>query len=225
MTSLINACLLVATLASRPSAAASPDLKKLTDHMHKAFSTPLTMKLEVKDLAPAEVHGFLAGKLVITEEGKSQSQPILVSRDGRWYIVGALYRVAPSPVPGFSEVQPTEGLPPPPPLLLSADGKHAVAGKPQDASIDPDKDTFAKMNRKGVPFAGPENAPIAIKVTLESSPIPIHSSRSGTRASDGIARKAASIGLRRTSPAFVSPTTAAPANPITDPMANPSRTR
>ena len=70
-----------------------------------------------------------------------------------------------------------------------------------------------------------KNAPMAIRVILDSSPICSHRISSGTQASDGTARSAARVGFSSASPARERPTIAATARPTTEPAAKPSSTR
>ena len=48
------------------------------------------------------------------------------------------------------------------PFVSSADGKWVVFGAPEDVTSDPSKAVMAKMNLKGQPFRGPENAKVTI---------------------------------------------------------------
>ena len=70
-----------------------------------------------------------------------------------------------------------------------------------------------------------KKAPIAISVIFDSSPICSHRISSGTQASEGTARRAASVGFSSAPPARDRPTTAATARPTTEPAAKPISTR
>ena len=48
------------------------------------------------------------------------------------------------------------------PFVSSADGKWVVFAAPEDVTSDPSKAVMAKMNLKGQPFRGPENAKVTI---------------------------------------------------------------
>ena len=70
-----------------------------------------------------------------------------------------------------------------------------------------------------------KNAPIATRVTLEFSPIPIHSRSNGTHARDGTARNAPIVGaaIRRTG--ADKPISAPSTRPSTAPIPKPISTR
>jgi len=145
-------------LAAAPALHAAPDLARLTDHIHKSFSTPKSMKLKVSGLKPSKVKGFLEGQLVISSPQGTQKQPLLVSEDGKWYFVGTAQPLSKSILPGFKKA----GGKSAPEAHLTPDGSHLIFGKPYDASVDPDEDNLSKMKLKGVPSIGPKNAKVVL---------------------------------------------------------------
>lgn len=143
------------------SAAAAPvDKAKLVDHIHKAYSTPAELKLSVGDFSPSPVPGWQVGSLEVSggPQGK-QSQPLLVSDDGRWYMLGALVELKPAAVPGLLAVPEGANLPP---VHLMPGGKHAVVAVPKDLSEDPDAAVMAKLKLKDAVFTGPADAKLVL---------------------------------------------------------------
>lgn len=154
------AALLLASCAA--SAADKPDLDRIADHFHKAYSTPPSLALKVKDLKPSPVPGYLSGKLEITAGKRTQVQDITVSKDGRWYFLGGVFEFKKSPVPGLKGIERAPGAPPHPPVQITKDGRHMIYGEPKDVNVDPDLDNLSKISLKGVPVSGPADAPILI---------------------------------------------------------------
>ncbi|TBR21954.1 hypothetical protein EPO15_09045 [bacterium] len=154
----MNAALLVLGLAAA-SAAAPVDPAKLAEHIHKSYSTPAEMKLSVGDFTPSPVPGWLQGTLEVTGGPQKQAQPLLLSEDGRWYLLGALVELKPSVVPGLTSVPEGQGLPP---LNIFPGGKHAVMAVPKDLLVDPDADVLAKLKLKDAVFTGPADAALTL---------------------------------------------------------------
>lgn len=138
---------------------AAVDKAKLAEHIHKAYSTPAELKLSVGDFVPSAVPGWLSGTLEVAGGPQKQSQPILLSEDGRWYLLGALVELKPSHVPGLTAVPEGQGLPP---LHILPGGKHAVMAVPKDISEDPDAAVLAKLKLKDAVFTGPADAPLTL---------------------------------------------------------------
>ncbi|MFA6031088.1 MAG: DsbA family protein [Elusimicrobiota bacterium] len=129
-------------------------------HVRKAFSAPATLKLELKDLKPSPLQGWLTGKLVIGEDGR-QTQPVTLSEDGRFYVMSPAFRLGPSKLPGMrAPVADPEG-PEPPALQVMGDGSFFLVGQPQDLRVDPDAANRAKMRYEGAGW-GPADAPVTI---------------------------------------------------------------
>lgn len=162
MTPVLRLALAAALAASAGLAApagAAVDKAKLADHIHKAYSTPAELKLSVSDFAPSAVPGWLIGALEVSGGPQKQSQPILLSEDGRWYLLGALVELKPSPVPGLVGVPEGQGLPP---LHVMPGGKHAVVAVPKDLGEDPDAAVLSKLKLKNAVFSGPADAALTI---------------------------------------------------------------
>ena len=149
----------LALALSAAPASAAVDKAKLADHIHKAYSTPAEMKLTVGDFAPSGVPGWLAGTLEVAGGPQKQTQALLLSEDGRWYLLGALVELKPSAVPGLMAVPEGQGLPP---LHLFPGGKHAVMAVPKDLAIDPDGDVLSKLKLKDAVFSGPADAALTL---------------------------------------------------------------
>lgn len=150
---------LVLALTAASAAAAPVDKVKLADHIHKAYSTPAELKLTVSDFAPSAVPGWLIGTLEVAGGPQKQSQPILLSEDGRWYLLGGLVELKPSPVPGLLGVSEGQGLPP---VHVMPGGKHVVMAVPKELGLDPDAQVLAKLKLKDAVFSGPADAAITI---------------------------------------------------------------
>ncbi|TPW20900.1 MAG: DSBA oxidoreductase [Elusimicrobia bacterium] len=146
-------------LAVGAADAASIDKAKLADHIHKAYSTPAEMKLTVGDLGPSPVPGWLSGTLEVAGGPQKQGQPLLVSEDGRWYLLGAVVELKPSVVPGLLGVPEGQGLPP---IQIMPGGKHAVVAVPKDLGADPDTDALSKLKLKDSVFSGPADAALTL---------------------------------------------------------------
>lgn len=146
-------------LSAVAGAAAAVDKTKLAEHIHKAYSTPAEMKLSVGDFTPSPVPGWLTGALTVEGGPQKQSQPILLSEDGRWYLLGALVELKATAVPGLLGVPEGQGLPP---LNILPGGKYAVLAVPKDLGADPDADVLAKLKLKDAVFSGPADAPLTL---------------------------------------------------------------
>lgn len=141
------------------ASAAPVDKAKLEDHIHKAYSTPAELKLSVGDFAPSPVPGWLIGTLDVTGGPQKQSQPILVSEDGRWYMLGGIVELKASPVPGLLGVPEGQGLPP---VHVMPGGKHVVVAVPKELGLDPDAEVLAKLKLKDAVFTGPADAALTL---------------------------------------------------------------
>lgn len=155
----MRAALAAFALLAAGASAAPVDKAKLADHIHKAYSTPAEMKLTVGEFAPSPVPGWLTGTLEVAGGPQKQSQPLLLSEDGRWYLLGALVELKPSVVPGLVGVPEGQGLPP---LHILPGGKHAVMAVPKDLSTDPDADVLSKLKLKDAVFTGPADAKLTL---------------------------------------------------------------
>lgn len=152
--------ILAATLAlGAAEGAAAVDKAKLAEHIHKAYSTPAELKLSVGEFTPSAVPGWLVGALEVSGGPQKQSQPILLSEDGRWYLLGGLVELKASPVPGLVGVPEGQGLPP---LHVMPGGKHAVVAVPKDLSEDPDAAVLSKLRLKDAVFSGPADAKLTL---------------------------------------------------------------
>ena len=153
------AALLIAALLASASPARAVDKDRLADHIHKAFSTPASMKLTVGDFSPSPVPGWLAGTVEASDGKNASSQPVLVSEDGRWYFLGRLVALGDSSIPGMRALAEEPGLPP---LQLFPDGKHAIVAAPKDFTQDPDAANRAKMSLQDALATGPADAALTL---------------------------------------------------------------
>jgi protein-disulfide isomerase len=154
--------LVAAALLACPASAADLDQKALLRHIHKTFNTPPDLKLDIKQVQPSSVPGFLSGRLELGDGSSKQEQDVLVSSDGHYYILSPAYSLGPSPVPGLKAPVTRPDAPPPPPASVTQDGKHMVFGNPVDLTVDPDADNLKKLRADSSPAMGPASAPVTI---------------------------------------------------------------
>ncbi len=158
--------LALALFLAAPVLGAEIDREKLYDHIHKSFSTPSTMKIELRGLRPGPIKGFLKGTIVFLHQGGTRNHDITISEDGRHYILGPLYGSRPSTTPGLREVFAQPDQPPVPGggFYLSDDGKHLLIGygKAQDLTKDPDQANREKLKLGKAFGQGPRGAPIVL---------------------------------------------------------------
>lgn len=149
-----------------PVLGAEIDRQKLYDHIHKSFSTPSGLKIKLRGLRPGPIKGFLKGTIVFTHQGGTRNHEIMISENGRHYILGPLYGTRDSAVPGLREVFAQPDQPPPPGagLYLSDDGKHLLVGygKAQDLTQDPDQANREKLKLGKAFGQGPRGAPVVL---------------------------------------------------------------
>lgn len=155
----MTSTVLLALAMALPAQAAPVDKARLSEHIHKAFSTPATMKISIGDFSPAPVPGWLMATAEVTDGDRRNAQPILLSEDGRWYFLGSLIELKDSEVPGLRAFPEEPGIPP---VQLFAGGRHAVLGFPKDFSQDPDAAALAKIDLKQADFHGPADAAVTM---------------------------------------------------------------
>jgi len=161
----ISAVLLLAFLTAARCAdpAEKVDLQKLYDHIHKTYSTPSSAKLLISGLKPSPIKGMLSGTFELGEGEQRQVMPILVSMDGRSYILSDVFETTQSSVPALRiPISVGKDQPAAPPILVSDDGRYVVYGPAQDASVDPEREALSKMNLKDTPSSGPADAPVLL---------------------------------------------------------------
>ena len=144
-----------------PARAAGLDKPALYKHLIKSFSTPPGVEFEVRDLKPSPIEGFQAGMLESRFRGNYQRQPIMVSDDGRWYLLSEAYPLGASKLPGLlstAENAEAEG----PQVHVSKDMKYFIVGEARDLTQDPDKANLAKIKTAGALARGPASAPVTV---------------------------------------------------------------
>lgn len=153
---------LAALLAAQASAADNIDRPALYKHLQKSFNTPPGVEFVLGELTPSPIKGLLNGPLTSRFRGQEQKHQLLVSEDGRWYVMSKLFELGESSMPGM--LAPKEkGEDGPPQVHVSADGKYFFLGEPRDLKIDPDAATMAKIQVKGsLGRGGPEDAPVIL---------------------------------------------------------------
>jgi len=156
------AAVLAASLVCALASAAEIDKEALYKHIRKAFSIPPQVELELKDLKPSGMPGFQEGLLESRYQGRSQSQPLQISQDGRYYVLSGVYSLEPSKVPGLLSAKEEDagvaGR-----VYFSPDAKRFVIGQPYDMTVDPDAPNRAKLRVSGVRGArGSKNASVAL---------------------------------------------------------------
>lgn len=143
--------------------AAEIDQNALYRHLKKSFSLPPGLELELKDVRPSHIPGFLAGRLESRFKGNTQSQSIQLTDDGRYYFLGDAYALAASSVPGLlMPLSPAGSESAPPQCLVTQDAKHLLVGGPHDLSTDPDAANLSKIGLKQVMAHGPADAPVLV---------------------------------------------------------------
>ncbi|MBI5597188.1 MAG: thioredoxin domain-containing protein [Elusimicrobia bacterium] len=158
---MTSTALLVLALAlpAPAAAAAAVDKARLAEHIHKAFSTPATMKIAIGDFSPSPVAGWLMATAEVADGERRSAQPLLLSEDGRWYFLGALVELKDSEVPGMRSFPDEPGLPP---VQVFGTGRHAVLGFPKDFSADPDAANLAKIGLGRASLTGPADAAVTV---------------------------------------------------------------
>ena len=155
----MTSTVLLALALAFPAQAAPVDKARLADHIHKAFSTPATMKISIGDFTPSPVPGWMMATAEVADGERRNAQPILLSEDGRWYFLGSLIELKDSEVPGLRSFPEDPGIPP---VQLFPNGRHAVLGFPKDFSQDPDAEALAKIDLKRAAFQGPADAAVTM---------------------------------------------------------------
>jgi len=131
-------------------------------HLHKAYGVPPNLKLSLGELKPSPIPGLLSGQIEFGEGPQAQRQPVNVTKDGRYYILSAPYKLGPSKVPGFRSPLPEKEGIEPPPLQVTQDGQFLLTGVFQDMSVDPDAVNRAKIQLDDAVGWGPADAKITI---------------------------------------------------------------
>lgn len=148
-----------------PSPAPSPkglDREGLYQHIRKIYGVPSSLRLSLGELQPSAVPGLLAGRLEFGEGAQAQTQPVQITQDGRYYLLGAPFKLGPSKVPGFRSPMPEkEGLDAPA-LQVTKDGRFILPGQFQDLKTDPDAANRAKIQLKGAVGWGPADAKVVL---------------------------------------------------------------
>ena len=162
----IAAFVLAALLPAISHAASAPgetfDRDAFYKHLRKAYGVPPNLKLSVGELQPSPIPGLLSGLLSFGEGTQTQKQPVLVTNEGRYYILSAPYKLGPAKVQGFrSPVAEKEGIEPPP-LQITEDGQFLLTGLFQDLTVDPDAVNRGKINLKDAVGWGPADAKVTI---------------------------------------------------------------
>ena len=159
----VFAAILLLAVPNSSAENALPSPQKIAEHMRASFGLSPLWKVSVSELTVAPLPGYRSGTLSIEAPPHGgQDQPFLVSEDGRWYFIGAAYPVVDSDMDGFKKLGPAKDAPPPPDLMLSADGRFAILGTPQNLSVDPDAEHRSKMKLSGAVSHGPEDAPLTL---------------------------------------------------------------
>jgi len=131
-------------------------------HLRKAFGVPPNLKLSLGELKPSPIPGMLEGTLEFGAPPQAQKQPVVVTKDGRYYILSVPYRLGSSKVPGFrSPFAEREGIEPPP-LQVTQDGQFLLTGIFQDMTVDPDAVNRSKIHLKDAVGWGPADAKVTI---------------------------------------------------------------
>ncbi|MBI4424462.1 MAG: DsbA family protein [Elusimicrobia bacterium] len=158
-TLLTLAALALATLP----AAAELDKPMLYKHLQRSFNTPPGVEFELGEVKPSPIEGFMLGALESRFRGNSQKHEILLSNDGRYYVLSSVYALKESGLPGLLVTEQAGGDDGAPVLHVTKDGKHFFMGEPKDLTVDPEKATQERIRVKGVPGrGGPETAPIIV---------------------------------------------------------------
>ena len=148
------------------SAAAAQDIDRpaLYKHLQKTFNTPPGVEFELSELKPSGVDGLFVGTLKSSFRSNSQSHQILVTKDGRYYMMSDLYKLGESNIPGMLAPE-DKGEEGPPMVHVSKDLKYFFVGEPHDLKVDPAAATLAKIKLKGegvMSRGGGETAPVTL---------------------------------------------------------------
>lgn len=136
------------------TAAAELDKPSLYKHLQKTFNTPPGVEFELSELKPSPVEKLLAGTLVSRFRGNEQRSQILITEDGRYYILSDVFKLGDSSIlPGMLAPE-TKGEDGPPAVHVSKDMKYFFIGEPRDLKVDPDASTLAKIDLKNVQGRG-----------------------------------------------------------------------
>ncbi len=149
-----------AVLLAPLAQAAELDEKALYKHIQKTFNAPAEIEFSLKGLAPSKIPGFLAGELQSSYRGNTRNQPILVSSDGRHYVLSDIYELEPSKqFKDLSASRPAEGIPA---VHVSSDLKYFFMGDLRDLSVDPDAVNMSKIQLSGALSRGSNSAPVTV---------------------------------------------------------------
>lgn len=153
------AALLAAASAAAPFAnAAEADRSALYAHLKKIFSAPPGVVFEVKDVKASLLPDYDAGTLEIRFGEKKQTQPILLSKDGKYYFLSDAFELRPSKIAGF--LGPKDGAAPQ--VHVTQDSRFFLLGDARELAVDPDASILSRISLKGVPSRGPADAPIIL---------------------------------------------------------------
>lgn len=142
------------------AASAEIDRAALYKHLPKALPFPPGVEFELKDLKPSAIPGFLTGTLEGRYKGQTQTWPIQITKDGRYYVLSDIYALSPSKIPGLMSPATTD--PNIPQVHVTKDGSRFLFGEFQDAAVDPDKENLSKVHLSGLPYRGTAGAPVTI---------------------------------------------------------------
>ena len=145
------------------------DLGKLEYHFRNSYGVYLPSGFTVKAVKgkDSEMKGFKEGEYEVGfPDGKSRSLPFLVSRDGRFLIMGGVpaVKVDEMKKTGVSGVRQgflaSEGGQVP--ILVSGDRKTIVVGRLENLNEDPAAETARKISLENVPSKGNPDAQVTV---------------------------------------------------------------
>lgn len=158
---LLAATALTAALTAS-AFAAEIDRPALYRHLQKTFNTPPGVEFELGELSTSPVKGLMIAPLASKFRGQQQKHQLLITEDGRYYVMSGLFELAESSIPGMMAPK-EKGEEGPPQVHVSSDGKYFFIGEPRDLKVDPDAATMAKIQVKGaLGRGGPEDAPVVL---------------------------------------------------------------
>ena len=147
-----------------PAAPAGPaiDRPAMYKHLQRTFNTPPGVEFELGDLTPAAVDGLYVGTLKSSFRGNTQSHQVLVTKDGRYYIMSDLFKLGESSIPGMLAPE-DKGEEGPPMVHVSKDLKYFFVGEPRDLKVDPAAALLAKIKLSGaMSRGGGDSAPVTL---------------------------------------------------------------
>ena len=157
----------VSEAKKEPAGNISPDeQKRLQSFLKKKLGArmPADAKIQVQGFEQSPIDGLRKGKFVIESGRGSGDVNFLISKDGRFLIIGdvaSLKDFQNSPVEGVKTGEVALGTQPIP-VSITSDGQFIVFGEFIDTTIDPLKETMNKISLKDVPVKGADDAAVTI---------------------------------------------------------------